>query len=503
MCFGLQVRHLHDRGMPARRRLSSEQGCGFSRKGSCQLSDIDLEPHANPDPRNLDCLEAPHHFSAQLYGPQSSADANTWPRGSCNAPVAKQEEHIVEVSSPEKGPRALRQPPGVRLQAPVRPSKAASQDVLPKEAGMQPLHPSAMLQQPGAAFQDTVKELQRPADAAAEALLATVQARHPPRRQIRLSAVGHACVTEPNKEPPASSAERMASKLDGSQVHMLRTENAPVARDAPGLQQSQAHAALSPFLQAVLAGRGPVTALPQTRTKVLLPGTEEAQAALTQTTPAEHLQGVYTAHKAPTSSQSADPYRSLHADGNRQRPFEAPGTATKAGDKHAQPAEMPSEGPEASTGGMQMKVPGLSATARELLCTAQRGTCLLGQAQASMEPPMQLTPTVAPGQRISLGQQGAAFSGCIMRSQSAALLTAHAPRQKHEQTDHNAVTPNSRERPLSAGRRPVQIGLADLAGSSAMVPSPLQLPHMACSPVAAAMQSPGDILPPPAWGHTF
>ena len=286
MCFGLQVRHLHDRGMPARRRLSSEQGCSFSRKGSCQLSDIDSEPHANPDPRNLDCLEAPHHFSAQLYGPQSSADANTGPRGSCNAPVAKQEEHIVEVSSPEKGPRALRQPPGVPLQAPVQPSKAASQDVLPEEAGMQPLHPPAMLQQPGAAFQDTAKELQRPADAAAEALRATARAPHPPRRQIRLSPVGHACVTEPNKEPPASSAERMASKLDGSQVHMLGTENAPVASNAPGLQQSQAQAAISPFLQAVLADRGPVTALPQTRTRVVLPGTEEAQAALTQTTPA-------------------------------------------------------------------------------------------------------------------------------------------------------------------------------------------------------------------------
>jgi hypothetical protein len=430
MCFGLQVRHLLDRGMPTRRRFSSELGCSFSRKGSCQLSDIDLEPHANPDPHNLDRLEAPHLFSAQPYGPQSSAEANTGPRGSCNVPVAKQEEHTVEISSPEKGPRALRQPPSVSLQAPLRPSDAASWDVPPTEAGMQPLHSSAMLQQPGAAFQSTQKELQRPADAAAEALPATAQALHPPRSQIRLSPVGHACVTEPNKEPPAPSVEHMASKLDGSKVHMQGTENAAVASDAPGLQQSQTQAALSPFLQAVLAGRGPVIALAQTRTRVVLPGTKKAQAALTQTAPAEHLQGVHTAHKAPTSSQSADLYRSLHADGNRQRPSQAPGTATKAGDMHVQRAEMPSEGPEAGTRGMQMNVAGLSASARELLCTAQRGTCLHGQAQASKGPPVQLTPTVAPGQRIPFGQQGAVFSGCIMRSQSAAVLTAHAPRQK-------------------------------------------------------------------------
>ena len=234
---------------------------------------------------------------------------------------------------------------------------------------------------------------------------------------------------------------------------------------------------------------------------MVLPGIEEAQAALTQTAPAEHLRGVYSAHKAPISSQSADLYRSLHADVNRERPSQAPGIARKAGDMHAQRAEMPSEGPEAGTRGTQINVAGLSASARELLCTPQRGTCLHGQAQASVGPPVQLSPTVAPGQRIPFGQQGAVSSGCIMRSQ--AVLTAHAPRQKHEQTEHSAVMPNSRKRPISAVQRPVQIGLGDLAGSPAMVPSPLQLPHMACSPVVAAMQSPGGISPPPAWGHTF
>ena len=240
MCFGLHVRRLLDRGMPARRRLSSEQGCSFSRKGSCQLFDIDIEPHANPNPHNLDRLEAPHHISAQPYGPQSSAEANSGPRGSCNVPVAKQEEHTVEISSPEKGPRALRQPPSVPAQAPLQPSDAASRDVPPTEAGLQPLHSSAMLQQPGAAFQGTLKELQRPADAAAEALPATAQALHPPRCQIRLSPVCHACVTEPNREPPAPSVEHMASELNGSEVHMQGTGNT-IQELASSLLPTQLH----------------------------------------------------------------------------------------------------------------------------------------------------------------------------------------------------------------------------------------------------------------------
>ena len=80
-------------GDPVRRRLSSEQACNISRKGSCQLSDINEE---------LIPPDILLHIASQ-EGPEGSGDAYSGPWASCNVLASHSEEQLAEVTSPRKG----------------------------------------------------------------------------------------------------------------------------------------------------------------------------------------------------------------------------------------------------------------------------------------------------------------------------------------------------------------------------------------------------------------
>jgi len=109
-----QARSSHDRVDFTRRRLSSDQACAFSCMGSTQLSESEqhIQPHADNE------LHMPAHADPSPPGillqlkcgpPDSSADAYSGPRASCNVLAVHPEDDVTEVSSPRKAPRLPRQ----------------------------------------------------------------------------------------------------------------------------------------------------------------------------------------------------------------------------------------------------------------------------------------------------------------------------------------------------------------------------------------------------------
>ena len=95
-----QVRMALGSGNPVRRRLSSEQACNISRRGSCQLSNVQEQP--SPPDILL------HLASPKL--PEGSTDANSRPWASYNALDSRSEEQLTEVTSPRKGQPLCREP---------------------------------------------------------------------------------------------------------------------------------------------------------------------------------------------------------------------------------------------------------------------------------------------------------------------------------------------------------------------------------------------------------
>ena len=105
-----QARSSHDRVDFTRRRLSSDQACGFSRKGSTQLSQSEqhMQPHADNErhmPAHADHSPPGILLQLKCEPPESSADAYSGPRASCNVLAMHPEDDVTEVSSPRKVPR--------------------------------------------------------------------------------------------------------------------------------------------------------------------------------------------------------------------------------------------------------------------------------------------------------------------------------------------------------------------------------------------------------------
>ena len=281
-----QARSSHDRVDFTRRRLSSDQACAFSCMGSTQLSGSEqhIQPHADNErhmPAHADPSPPGILLQLKCGPPDSSADAYSGPRASCNVLAVHPEDDVTEVSSPRKAPRLPRQMEFLQPDSSVGRQQCLAGEVQPTCAIKQADETSAMEHVPhglqarnsaarnlpdraaGTAHADLeqrfpcIERLALPPEGQArEAEPETLGFKqpYPLPKQLRLPPEGQA-VTEPVKEHTSyDCADQKAVRLGSADGHIEASSGVL----APASASGKARDPLSPFLRAILEGRAPI-----------------------------------------------------------------------------------------------------------------------------------------------------------------------------------------------------------------------------------------------------
>ena len=431
------MRRSLDRGELFRRRLSSEQACNISRKGSCQLSNAmqQLSP--------TDILLQ----IANQENPEGSADASSGAWGSCSVETTHSEQQLIEVTSPRKAQQLLLGDSArTQLHSLLGWRQSFSQEACTPVQGTCTAHPAVDPLLPGRhALHETHSAL---ADGAMPQLReneqTAMQQAGPVPANLGTLPEQHASQADPISHKQASwmLARQEAEGLQNG--HMRDAGGLGSLRGAEVPSESQVQAARLPFWSIVPVTTGPAEPCLQLDNSARPPRAGPGQ-------------GAQAMGEALSAQQPEMPSDGADAERQTQRALEAPGATAEAAVRSFSTI-------------WQQRVPAYAH--------------LTGVPRPPFKPPGGTPPSA----------QAATQAGYAVLVHATSL---RPPEVKPEPCD--GLTPASGERRLPAALRPVHVVPAGLTG----MPPFMSRPRSACSPVAAAMQSPQDSTPPPAWGNTF
>ena len=429
-----QVRRSLDRGDLFRRRLSSEQACNMSRKGSCQLSDANEQ--LSPTDLLLQIANQEH--------PGGSADASSGAWGSCNVEATHSEQQLTEVTSPRKAQQLLHgESAHAQLNSLLGWRQSSSQEACIPVQGACTAEPAMDLLPPDRQAMDRARSAladgAMPQGRGSEQ--AAMQQAVPVPVNFRTIAKQHAGPAEPGIGEQASwiGPRQDAEGLDD-----------PRMRDAGGLR---------------------LTSGPQVRSE------SRVQAVL-----------LPLCEYDPVGTRAAEQRPRLHNSAKLPRAGRGHGGQAMGRAWAAQPPEM-HVGSDAAEQWTQR-------ASEALVAEAERAVRSFTPWQQGMPAHGYLTDTRRPPVKQERPRSA------LAATEADLAATPHAtplppPEQRLEPC--SGLAPEIDERNSPAAPRPVHIAPTGHAG----MPPFLIRPRSACSPIAAAMQSPADSTPPPAWGNTF